>query len=86
MIEHDVTRLDRQARAIRKAVIGIVEDDTLAEFILHLKNPGWTTPAEFLLVAGLLDSLHATVKQVMYLNEVVLAGSREIVEAGVPVG
>ena len=41
-------------------------------------RPGWTTPAEFILVEGMLDSMIRLSGQLVEMKQIVLKGSLEV--------
>ncbi len=75
-------KIETHAERIRAELRRLVETDPMAELIAHLRQPGWTTPAEFLLVLGALEAVRHQLRAVDQLSRAVLQGSREIVDAG----
>jgi|GEM_PF-2517893 len=71
MASHDISGIDRQARSLHKKLSGLTATQSLEEIIKELRRPGWTTPAEFRLVAA---SLRAIDRQVTILADM----SREL--------
>jgi hypothetical protein len=83
MAPHDISRLERQIKTLNSRLKKLAADDELAELLRHIHQPGWTTPAEFLLVSSILVSLEAQVESVAALKTNLLEGSRQISAAGV---
>jgi uncharacterized protein with von Willebrand factor type A (vWA) domain len=78
--EIKVSKLDSSIRALKEAVITLdttSRSDT-EELIKIIKRPGWTTPAELLLVIDLVESMNAQVMNVNRQFGVVMSASREI--------
>lgn len=76
---HDIGGLDDRIQTLGKLLkdLGRVED--LEELRLRvIPRPGWTTPAEFFLVSGLVDSLTAQVKSVATLRKTLVTGAGKV--------
>jgi hypothetical protein len=54
------------------------DDRHTSELLQIIHRPGWTTPAEMLLVYGYLDAISAHAKLIANLNESLLAGARAV--------
>ncbi len=72
MPRHDIAVLVRKTEEIQKL---LNEAQELEELIPIWRGPGWTTPAEFTLVEGLLDSMVGLSGQLVKMKRVVLEGS-----------
>ena len=57
MHDHDIGRLERQVTGLRESLRVLILDDDWEELIRHWRVPGWTTPAEFILVDAALATL-----------------------------
>jgi hypothetical protein len=66
MAPHDITGIERQVRSLHKKLTGLTATQSLEEIIKEMRRPGWTTPAEFRLVAA---SVRAMDRQVTILAE-----------------
>jgi hypothetical protein len=75
---HDMDRLENRLREFDKMLRQLVETDWVEELILVWRQPGWTTPAEFLLVEGLADAIVSHGKTLLKMQEVLVTGSREV--------
>jgi hypothetical protein len=53
----DVERLESLLDSHSKAIKKILTAEDLEEFRLIFRRPGWTTPAEALLVEGILEGM-----------------------------
>jgi hypothetical protein len=76
--KHDLRRLERQVTDLSNALARLADEKDWKELILIIKRPGWTTPAEFTLVSGMMDSLLAHAKALAAQKTALLAGSREV--------
>ena len=76
---HDIAALGKSVSDLESAMkrFGRVED--LEELRLKIfPRPGWTTPAEFVLVQGAIDALRAQVEAATALKAVVMDASRRV--------
>jgi hypothetical protein len=71
-------RLEAKARKLRRTLKGLADDRVWSQLIPIWRRPGWTTPAEFMLVDGALDGLQAQAEVLAGLRNVVLQGSRAV--------
>ena len=79
MVTHDIKTLDRNVTEQVAGLKQLAQVEDLEELRLKIfPRPGWTTPAEFQLVAGALQNLHAQVQNVLALKQVVVKASRQI--------
>ena len=53
----DIKALDKKVTSISNALAKLSSAEDFRKLILEWRRPGWTTPAEFLLVSGMLDSM-----------------------------
>lgn len=83
MQEHNVDRLDTQIKELHATLHILSDDDLWLELIKLLRQPGWTTPAEFVLFDGITQAMHVHARALVEMKQVLLEGSRAIVEAGV---
>jgi hypothetical protein len=76
---HDIKALDRSISDLVSVMkrFGTIED---LEELRHkiIPRPGWTTPAEFLLVQGAINALRNQVEGALALKGVVMDASRRI--------
>jgi hypothetical protein len=75
---HDLTRLEKQISDLSKALKGLSDDQDLVELIKIIRQPGWTTPAEFAFVTGITEHITAQVKNLQTLRQVLVKGSRQV--------
>ena len=55
--EHDIDRLEKGIRRFQEIAARLAHEKDIEELIPIWKRPGYTTPAEFMLLAGTIDSL-----------------------------
>jgi hypothetical protein len=78
-MKHDIAGLEKKLRTIQKGMANLGEQNLSDEFIQIIHGPGWTTPAEFMLVSAMADSLQ---KQI----ETAGAHCKQLVEAASRIG
>jgi hypothetical protein len=78
MPKHDITHLEAKIKDLQGAFKSVGDDSDLIEMLKILHRPGWTTPAEFLYVDSIVESLQAQARNVLTLRKALLAGSREV--------
>lgn len=76
--KHDVDRLETQVRELSRSLASLATEQEFKEFILSIRRPGYTTPAEFRLVAGIVASMQAQVQVLGELKQTLFEGDREI--------
>jgi hypothetical protein len=72
---HDLDELHRSLDVVRKQLALLVDTDLLAELLPIWKRPGWTTPAEFFLVKGMLAGIQRQVVGLERSIEVLVKGA-----------
>ena len=83
-MDHDIPTLERQITDLQDVLRKLAAKKFDAQLIPIIKRPGWTTPAEFRLVGGMLTSMQAQAVQLATLQDTVLTASREIGKQRVP--
>jgi hypothetical protein len=78
MEKHDVTKLEGRINELSHSLKQLSNDGEMQELLQIIHRPGWTTPAEALLVSGIVDSMVAKTKTLMDLKHTLMAGSRAI--------
>ena len=76
--KHDLGRLEKQFGTLQSAIKEFADDRFVAELIRIIKQPGWTTPAEYFLVSGITEQLITQVKAAQALKNVLVKGSRQV--------
>lgn len=67
-----IAELDKKITALSDALAHLGKGTDLKELLRIIKNPGWTTPAEFAFAVAILDSMHEQVRQLGRLNSQLL--------------
>jgi hypothetical protein len=76
--KHDIGALERQVSELSRSLSSVLTEKDLREYILTIKRPGWTTPAEFLFVTGIVSAMQAQVQVLGDLKQTLFDGSREV--------
>lgn len=76
MTPDQLQRLEKNVSLLQKLLSDLGNASSLAEFLKTIRRPGWTTPAEFRLVAGIVDSLTAQAKALQGLQRSLIGGAR----------
>jgi len=74
----DLKKVELHITTLTQNLKGLAEDKDFAELLSIIRKPGWTTPAEALLVAGVLESMNAHTKHLTDLKQTLLAGARAV--------
>lgn len=79
-MEHDIGRLETSIKELSDRLTVVAEQDDWIEIIRLTKTPGWTTPAEFLLVNTVVDTITLQVEVIDRLKGELLNANRQIAE------
>jgi hypothetical protein len=74
----DIKRLEKKVTSISDALAKLGNADDFRKLILEWRRPGWTTPAEFILVSGIVDSLAAQTAALGKLKNDLIKGSKAV--------
>ncbi len=76
---HDIKALDRHIGELVVSLKRLAEVEDLEELRLKIiPRPGWTTPAEFLLVQGGITALRNQAEGALALKGVIMEASRRV--------
>jgi len=78
MEKHELAQLEAHIQALKAAHTLLADSAETDELWRIIHNPGWTTPAERLLVTASLEYLLAQTKLVANLRQNLLAGARAV--------
>ena len=78
MEKHDVTHLETQIKGLRGNLAKLTDDKDLQQFLVTIHHPGFTTPAEFALFHGVVDSLLAQTKTLSSLRQVLTSAAAKV--------
>lgn len=76
--EHHVAHLERRISELGEQLEMMGDTGDLKELLFIIKRPGWTTPAEYLLVNGVIDAMQQQVGMLAAMRQTLLNGSRAI--------
>jgi hypothetical protein len=79
----DIGRLEKSINTVSERLEVVAQGDDFAELIKIIRKPGWTTPAEFVLVHGIVETIGRQVEVIEHLKRDLLHGSRQVTAAGV---
>jgi hypothetical protein len=80
MPRHDVGQLEEILKTLASELRDLGDGEDLIELINVLRQPGWTTPAEFTLTRAVAEAMLAQTRQLAALKESLMIGSREVLE------
>ncbi len=75
--EH-VAELEARITDLRIQLLKVADAESFKELLILIHRPGWTTPAEALLVRGVVDSMLEHTKLLGEMKRVLLNGSRAV--------
>jgi hypothetical protein len=78
MEDHDVGQLEKNIEQVQVRLRTLANEDRFAELIRIIKNPGWTTPAEFHLVNTAVEIVGRQLEIVDQLSLGLLEGSQKV--------
>jgi len=67
--------LEKTVGNLELALDGLADSDDLRQLLTFVHRPGWTTPAEFALVLGLVDVMVSAVAQIQHLKGLLMKGA-----------
>jgi hypothetical protein len=73
--EAELDGLEKRAIALRDAILGLNAEQDIQELIRIWRRSGWTTPAEFLFVSGLVDVMATQVDALARVKTTLMKGS-----------
>ena len=79
-IRIDKVRLEKQISALSDALANLNSADDFKKLILLIKNPGWTTPAEFTFALGIVNSMLSQTKALNEMKTALLRGSNAVAQ------
>jgi hypothetical protein len=78
MDKHNLVQLESAIKDLNGNLAELAREKDFQELIHLIHQPGWTTPAEFRLVNGIVKAMAVQVKALADLKQALLTGSREI--------
>lgn len=77
-MSHSVEDFEARVRASHESVKALGGDDFMDEMWRYIHRPGFTTPAEALLVAGMLEAIDAQARTLAQMRQVTLTAAAAI--------
>lgn len=74
----EIKGLEKKMSSISNALAKLGSAEDLRKLILEWRRPGWTTPAEFIFVSAIVDSMAANVETLGNLKRELLRGSKAV--------
>ncbi|MCX7899038.1 MAG: hypothetical protein N2444_02955 [Methylocystis sp.] len=74
--EDHIVVLDKKITELSDALAHLGRGTDLKELLRIIRFPGWTTPAEFIFVEAILDSMQANVQMMNKLSGQLVAGGK----------
>jgi hypothetical protein len=78
MPDHDIPGLGKKINALSRALANLNSDEDLKELLRIIRFKGWTTPAEFIFVSSIVDSMTAHATAMTQLRRDLLRGSKKV--------
>ncbi len=79
--EHNIAYLEGRVRELGKLLETMSDTGDLEELIILMRRPGWTTPAEYLLVSATVYAMQQQMETLAALRQTLLNASRAIAQA-----
>lgn len=76
--KNDIQELVKKIKSLNNALDDLSDPKDLKELLIIIKQPGWTTPAEFLFASGIVDSLLDQTTNLIKLKNSLVKGSRKV--------
>ena len=78
MEKHELTQLETRVKELSQTLAKLADEKDFQEFLLLIRKPGYTTPAEIRFTGGLVDGMIGQAKILGELKQVLLTGSRAV--------
>ncbi len=78
MTNHDIPRLEAKITELSSFLATLGDGTDLRELIRIIRNPGWTTPAESILVNGIVDAMLVNVKALSEIKKSLIEGAGKV--------
>ena len=75
MEKHEVTHLETLTKELRSNLRTLAEDKDLEQFLITIRHPGFTTPAEFALFRGVVGGILSPTKTIPSLKQVLASAA-----------
>jgi hypothetical protein len=74
----DVKAVESHIDNLTRGLNGLADAPEFAELLTIIRQPGWTSPAEAALVAGMLEAMNAHVQHLTQMKQALLEGARAV--------
>ena len=74
----DIKALDKKVTSVSNLLAKLNNADDFKKLIIEWRRPGWTTPAEFILVSAILDSVVAHTAALIKLKSDLMKGAKAV--------
>lgn len=78
MTKDQLKRLQKNTSLLQELLSDLGRADELKELLRHIRQPGWTTPAEFILVSRGLEAATAQARALAASVTAIVAGARAV--------
>jgi hypothetical protein len=78
MEAHDLSQIEARVKTLSSELAELGNEKELREFMVVIRKPGWTTPAEFAFVAGILESMIAHTRALAASKRALLSGGQAV--------
>jgi hypothetical protein len=79
-MNHDIDALHGKIKELHRTLSILAGDSEIDELLKYIHKPGYTTPAEFILVTAIVENMTTHAGALVQLRTALLEGSREITE------
>lgn len=76
--KHHIAHIEKQIKNLGAELTDAADGSSFEELLNIIHKPGWTTPAESLLVSGIIDTMREHTKVLASLKQVLMNGSRAV--------
>jgi len=76
--KHDIPSLERRIKNLSTQLKHLANDTDFEELVVTIHKPGFTTPAEYLLMSGIVDAMPEYTKVMVSFKQMLIDGSRAV--------
>lgn len=74
----DLKKLEKKVTSISDLLAKLSSAEDFRKLILEWRRPGWTTPAEFIFVSAIVDSMAVQIEALTNLKADLIKGSKAV--------
>lgn len=75
---HDLKSLEHRINEMHRSIADFAAGSDFEELLRIIRRPGWTSVAESLMVSGIVEAIHANVKALIGLKNVLVFGAQKV--------